>query len=130
MPLPPHPPAVLVLVVEDYDDTRALYAEALEHAGFAVATANHGRDGVEKATRMHPRVVVMDLAMPVMDGWEATRLIRSAPETKNTAVIVVSGHATTLGIERARAAGADEVLMKPILPKQLVAAVQSLLQRL
>jgi CheY-like chemotaxis protein len=121
----PQPTSVLVLVVEDYEDARVLYAEALEHAGFVVETAEHGLDGFEKAKRMHPHVVVMDLAMPVMDGWQATELIKSTPETKRAAVIVVSGHATSMGIERARNAGADHVLMKPILPQQLVTAVHA-----
>jgi CheY-like chemotaxis protein len=118
-----------VLVVEDYEDARELYAAALAQAGFAVETAEHGLDGFEKAKRLRPQVVVMDLAMPVMDGWEATHLIKSTPETSGAAVIVVSGHATNMGIERARDAGADQVLMKPILPAQLVSAVQAMTKR-
>ncbi|MDB4934562.1 MAG: divK [Labilithrix sp.] len=121
----PEPSAVVVLVVEDYEDARALYAEALANAGFVVDTAGDGREAIDKAKVLRPDVIVMDLAMPVMDGWQATQVIKSTAETKHAAVIVVSGHATSLGIERARDAGADHVLMKPILPQQLVGAVRA-----
>ena len=119
----------LVLVVDDFDDTRELYAMALASAGFDVAEAANGEEALERVAATRPAVVVMDLSMPVVDGWEATRRLKANPETAGIVVIALTGHSTGLGIEKARKAGADAVLGKPCLPDDLIALVHTLLPR-
>ena len=113
-----------VLIVDDVTDNLDLYAEHFEAAGFEVDRAT---DGLEALARIEegpaPDAVVMDLAMPVVDGWEATRRIRLHPDAHGAVVVVVTGHATALGLERARDAGADAICTKPCLPSDLVTLV-------
>lgn len=116
--------APLVLIVDDAEDTRELYAEPFERAGFRVAQAVDGDHALWKVRSTPPDVVVMDLAMPVLDGWAATREIKSSPKTKHIVVIALSGQATESELERAREAGADLVLTKPCAPDALLQIVQ------
>jgi CheY-like chemotaxis protein len=116
-----------VLVVDDVEDNRELYATFFEFAGYRVDQASDGEDALSKIARDPPDVVLMDLSMPTLDGWEATRLIKSNPRTKEILVLVVTGFAMRNDLERARAAGADDVYTKPCLPKDLVARVEGLL---
>lgn len=119
----------LVLVVDDFDDTRELYATALADAGFAVAEAIDGQEALDRVGEAPPAIVVMDLSMPVVDGWEATRRLKANPATAGIIVIALTGHSTNLGIEKARDAGAAAVLSKPCLPHDLVALVKALMPR-
>lgn len=114
-----------MLVVDDFDDTRELYAMALASAGFEVAEAANGEEALARIGTRRPAVVVMDLAMPVVDGWEATRRIKMDPATASIFVIALTGHSTELGIEKARGAGADAVVGKPCLPEDLIALVRA-----
>jgi two-component system cell cycle response regulator DivK len=116
----------LVLVVDDFADNRELYAAMLEDAGYAVEQAENGQEALDLIGRRRPAVVVMDLSMPVLDGWEATRRIKQNPETSDIVIIAVTGHATNFGLQRAREAGADAVLTKPCLPQDLLALLRSL----
>ena len=122
---PPRPP--LVLVVDDYEDTRIIYAESLRFAGFEVAEAANGQDAVDIATRIQPDLVVMDLAMPVMDGWEATRRLKADPKTRSIRVMAVTGHSDGEHQLRAERAGCDAFYAKPILPQQLISHIKSCL---
>jgi CheY-like chemotaxis protein len=110
------------------DDNRELYKEAFSCAGFDVDDATNGEEAIRKALASSPDAVIMDLAMPDVDGWEATRRIKSEAATQGLKVIVVTGHATALGLERARDAGADDVCAKPCLPHDLVALVRKHLE--
>src|SRR5262245_30113692 len=83
--------APLVLVVDDYEDTRRIYSEYLEFAGFRVASATDGAEAIEKARKLTPDVVVMDLGMPGIDGWAATKTIKTDPRTKDIYVMAVTG---------------------------------------
>jgi CheY-like chemotaxis protein len=114
----------LVLVVDDFGDAREMYAEVLALAGFHVEEAENGVDAVAKAKRFRPGVIVMDLSLPIMDGWEATRLIKSNSRLQNIRVIAISAHSMAAHISRAREAGCDEFLAKPCLPDDLVDAVR------
>ena len=114
------PRAPLVLVVDDYSDTRDLYAEYLDYAGYRAQTASDGREAVRRALRAHPSVIVMDLAMPVLDGWEATRILRADPRTRDIPIVVLTGHAVRSQKQRARDCGATLVLTKPCPPKDLL----------
>jgi CheY-like chemotaxis protein len=117
-------PSPRVLIVDDVADNRALYAEAFAAAGFEVVEATDGEDAIHKVETTRPDIVIMDLAMPDVDGWEATRRIKGGPARPDVKVIVVTGHATRLGLERARDAGADDVCTKPCLPRDLVDLVR------
>jgi CheY-like chemotaxis protein len=110
----------LILVVDDYEDTRRIYAEYLRFAGFRVEAANDGAEAVEKAKALTPDVVVMDLAMPNLDGWQATRELRGDPRTKDIYVLAVTGFSGEKQREEALRSGCDGVMTKPILPAELV----------
>lgn len=114
----------LVLVVDDFEDTRIIYAESLRFAGFRVAEAANGQDAVDIATKLSPDVVIMDLAMPVMDGWEATRRLKSDPRTKTIRIMAVTGHDEGAHRLLAWRAGCDDFFPKPVLPQQLIRRIK------
>jgi two-component system, cell cycle response regulator DivK len=118
-----------ILIVDDAEDNRALYAEYLEFFGLCVAHAVDGEHALLKVMRVQPDLVVMDLAMPVLDGWEATRLIKTHPKTKQIPVIAITGHTAKENLKRARAVGADVVLTKPCSPESLLMVIRELLAR-
>jgi two-component system, cell cycle response regulator DivK len=115
--------APLILIVEDFDDAREMYRDYLEFAGFRVETARDGRQAIEKTHRIRPDLVLMDLSLPVIDGWEATRLLKSDPETRRIPIVALSAHALAAEGERARQAGCDGFIAKPCLPPDLVAEI-------
>ena len=114
---------LLVLLVEDTPDTLDAFAHFLRTAGFRVETAVDGRQAVDKARSLRPDVVVMDLALPELDGWEATHQIKSDPATRDTPVIAFTGHAFQQSKESARQAGCDAFLTKPLDPASLVTEI-------
>jgi CheY-like chemotaxis protein len=116
-----------VLVVDDSADNREIYAAFLRYAGLAVVTAASAEEGLAKAAAEPPAVVVMDLALPRMDGFEATRRLKAHPRTKGAKIIVVTGHAIDEYQDRARDAGADAVCTKPCLPDDLLAQVKRMI---
>lgn len=120
--------APLVLVVDDFEDNRAMYVEYLQFHGFRVAEAVNGEDAVAQATSLSPAVIIMDLSLPVMDGWEATRRIKADPRTKHVVVIALTGHAEAAHAKKAMAAGCDDFVTKPCLPDQLVAKIREHIQ--
>lgn len=119
--------APLVLVVEDYTDAREMYAEYLRFSGFRVAEARNGEEALEKAFTLLPDVILMDLALPLMDGWEATRRLKSDPRTAQILVVALTGHALAGHAEGARRAGCDAFVTKPCLPDELVDEIRRLL---
>jgi CheY-like chemotaxis protein len=118
----------LILVVEDFDDAREMYRDYLEFSGFRVETARDGREAIEKAQRIHPDLILMDLSLPGIDGWEATRILKAAPETRNLIIVALSAHALAAEGERARAAGCDGFIAKPCLPSDLVEEIGNYLK--
>ncbi len=120
--------APLILVVEDFDDAREMYRDYLEFTGFRVETARDGREAIEKARRLQPDLVLMDLSLPGIDGWEATRLLKADPETKNILIVALSAHALAAEGERARRAGCDGFIAKPCLPPDLVEEISKYLK--
>jgi two-component system, cell cycle response regulator DivK len=110
----------LVLLVEDYDDTREMYREYLEFCGFSVLTARNGIEAIELATTAHPDVVLMDLSLPIMDGWEATRRLKSAPATSALKIIALSAYPRGLDGATFQDPGCDAFIAKPCLPTDLV----------
>jgi CheY-like chemotaxis protein len=119
----------LVLVVEDYQDAREMYAAYLQFSGFDVAEASNGIEAVEKATELLPDIVLMDLALPRMDGWEATRRLKGDARTRHIPIVALTGHALAGHAEGAREAGCDSFVTKPCLPDALVAEIRRLLDQ-
>jgi CheY-like chemotaxis protein len=103
----------LVLVTEDVTDARELFQFFLEAEGFEVVTASNGREAVARAQEISPDVVVMDLSMPVMDGFSATEELKNNALTKDIPVVALSGHVMPQHKSRAREAGCDTMLPKP-----------------
>jgi two-component system, cell cycle response regulator DivK len=116
----------LVLLVDDSEDNREVYAQYLSFSGFRVEIAVDGVEAVEKAASLKPDVIVMDLSLPRLDGWEATRQIKSAPETSNIPVIALTGHAVSESKRRALDVGCSGYLTKPCLPDILVSEIRRL----
>lgn len=121
--------APLILVIDDNEDNRDLYEQFLEHKGWRVATASDGVLGLERATSLHPDVIVLDLGLPKIDGWEVARRLKGDPNTEAIPVIAVTAHAMGGSKQRALAAGVDAFQTKPFLPQELVAEIERLLRR-
>jgi CheY-like chemotaxis protein len=119
----------LVLLVDDYPDAREMYREYLVFSGFDVAEASSGREAVDKAAAIQPDIILMDLSLPGMDGWEATRLLKGQPATEAIPVVALTGHALAGHSEDARRAGCDAFITKPCLPDALVDAIRRVLER-
>jgi two-component system cell cycle response regulator DivK len=118
----------LVLLVDDLSDSRAMYVEHLRDAGFGVAEAATGHEALERAFALRPDLVVMDLALPSLDGWEATRRLKGDLRTAHVPVIALTGHALQRHSQRAAEAGCAALLIKPCLPEVLVAEIRRVLQ--
>jgi two-component system, cell cycle response regulator DivK len=119
----------LVLVVDDYQDAREMYAEYLAYSGFRVAEASNGLEALEKAFELRPDVILMDLSLPGMDGWAATRRLKTDERTRGIPVVALTGHALAGASESARQAGCDAFVTKPCLPDELVVQVRRMLDR-
>ena len=117
---------LLVLLVDDSEDNREVYEQYLTFAGFRVEVAVDGVEAVEKAKQGRPDVIVMDLSLPKMDGWEATRVIKKDPDTSAIPVIALTGHAVAESKRKALEAGCSGYLTKPCLPDVLVSEIRRL----
>ncbi len=116
--------APLVLVVDDYQDAREMYADYLKASGFRTAEARTGVEAVAKARELKPSCILMDLSLPGIDGWEATRQLKADRDTTNIPVIAITGHASELASRDAKAAGCVSFVLKPALPDAVVAEVR------
>jgi two-component system cell cycle response regulator DivK len=117
----------VVLVVDDSADAREMYAEYLEFSGFRVVTACNGQEALAAAHEEWPAVIIMDLAMPVMDGWEAIHRLRLDPLTADIPIVALSAYAFGEAPGRARMTGADLCLTKPCLPPQVARVVRAMI---
>ena len=117
----------VVLIADDSADARDLYREYLETHGFRVLTAVDGEDALRTAKQEWPAAIVMDLAMPRMDGWEAIRRLRADPITADIPIVAVSAYAFGREPIAARDAGADMCLSKPCLPPQVARVVRAMI---
>ncbi len=117
----------LVLVVDDYQDAREMYAECLGACGFSVAEAETGDEAVAKALELLPDVILMDLSLPGMDGWTATRTLKRNTRTAGIPVVALTGHGRADAPGAAREAGCDAFLIKPCLPDDMVATVRKVM---
>ena len=117
----------LVLIVDDYADARELYRHYLTMQGYGVEEAGDGREAIERTVRVRPDIVLMDLSMPGMDGWEATRHIKADARTARIPVVALTAQERPIERARALACGCDGWVTKPCLPKALVAMVDRVL---
>jgi two-component system cell cycle response regulator DivK len=118
-----------ILYVEDHPAQRDIMAQMLELSGYEVAVACDGIDGVEQAHSWCPDLILMDLRMPRMDGFEAIKLLRSDPETADIPIIAISAWASAKHKERALDAGADEHFTKPVDLSRLIETINRFLSR-
>jgi two-component system cell cycle response regulator DivK len=102
-----------VLVVEDYEDNRELYAMYLSLQGFEVQTAENGAQALECVRESSPDVILMDLSLPILSGWEAIRELKTDPHTRAIPILALTGHATPTHKARAQEVGADDFAAKP-----------------
>lgn len=116
-----------MLIVDDQRDAREMLAEYLAFCGFTVQQARDGFEAIETAVRVHPGLILMDLMMPRLDGWEATRRLKSDARTKDIPVVAVSAHALVDEQQRARQAGCDEFMPKPVDLESLAGFVRVIL---
>ena len=117
----------LVLLVDDFQDNREMYAMYLEHAGMQVAEAGNGHEALDQAFRLLPDLIVMDLSLPGIDGWEATRRLKVDELTKKIPVVALSSHALEGYSQVAWEAGCDAFVTKPCLPEQLLSEIRKVL---
>jgi two-component system cell cycle response regulator DivK len=117
-----------ILVIEDTEDNRRILRDLLTNAGFDVLEAADGMKGVGAATTEHPDLILMDIQLPVIDGYEATRRIKAAPESKHIPIIAVTSYALSGDEAKARAAGCDGYIAKPYSPRQILAMVRDFLR--
>jgi two-component system, cell cycle response regulator DivK len=120
-PVPQQAP--LVLLVDDYQDAREMYAEFLKTCGYRVVEAADGAEALAQAAALIPDLILMDFALPIIDGREATRRLKSSPATAGIKVAILSG----MPPEVVRAAGADACVTKPCSPEVLLAEIKRLL---
>ena len=119
----------LVLVVDDFQDNREMFAEFLSLSGFRVAEAATGREAIDRGFELLPDVILMDLSLPELDGWEATRQLKNDPRTRHIPIVALTGHALADHSREAREAGCDAFLTKPCLPEVLVVEIRKMLDR-
>ena len=120
-------PTPLVLVVDDMEDGREICAEYLAFRQYRVATAADGFEALAKATELLPDIILMDLSLPGIDGWEATRRLKSDERTRPIPIVALTAHALRSAHDQAVEAGCDAVITKPVLPKQLVEQIRRIL---
>lgn len=117
-----------ILLVEDNEMNRDMLSRRLERRGYKVVMAEDGAVGVAMARSENPDLILMDMSLPIVDGWEATRQIKSAPETRSIPVIALTAHAMAGDEEKALAAGCNDYETKPVDLPKLLAKIDALLQ--
>jgi len=116
-----------VLVIEDTEDNRQIIRDLLTSFDYELIEAADGAEGVRMAQTHHPDLILMDIQLPVMDGYEATRRIRAIPELARVAIIAVTSYALSGDEAKTREAGCDGYIAKPFSPRQLLAKIREFL---
>lgn len=117
----------MVLIVEDHEDSRYVYQTVLEGHGFEVVTAGSGDEGLRIARELLPDVILMDVSIPVMNGWTVTQHLKEGRDTSDIPVIIVTAHAFPEDVRRAETVGSDAFLTKPCNPLKVLEEVRRLL---
>ena len=118
-----------ILLVEDNEMNRDMLSRRLIRKGYEVVLAVDGQSGVEMANRDHPDIILMDMSLPVLDGWEATRRLKAAAETRDVPIIALTAHAMSSDRDKALEAGCDEYDTKPIDLTRLLGKIETLLAK-
>jgi len=113
-----------ILVVEDQEDNRQILRDLLGSADYEMVEAENGQEALDAVAKKKPDLILMDIQLPVMDGYEATRRIKANPDWKSIPIIVVTSYALSGDAEKARAAGCDDYVTKPYSPRQLLAKIE------
>lgn len=113
-----------VLLVEDNEDNRTVYRTILEHFGYEVIEARNGEDGIRMAREDHPDLILMDISIPLIDGWEATKILKGDAATAGIPIIALTAHALATDRAKAQEVGCDGYLAKPCEPRRVVAEVE------
>ena len=116
-----------ILYIEDNEDNILILKRRLGRVGYDVSFAMDGAEGIRMAAELKPDLILMDLSLPVLDGWEATRRLKAAPETRHIPVIALTSHAMVGERERALAAGCDDFDTKPVEFQRLLGKIRALL---
>jgi two-component system cell cycle response regulator DivK len=116
-----------ILVVEDQEDNRQILRDLLASADYEMDEAENGQEALDAVAKQRPDLILMDIQLPIMDGYEATRRIKADPVLRTIPIIAVTSHALSGGEEKARAAGCDDFVPKPYSPRQLLAKIREYL---
>ncbi len=116
-----------ILVVEDQEDNMQILRDLLMSADYEMIEAQNGERALEAVAKQCPDLILMDIQLPIMDGYEATRRIKADPTFRSIPIIAVTSHALSGGEEKARAAGCDDFVAKPYSPRQLLAKIRQYL---
>jgi two-component system cell cycle response regulator DivK len=117
-----------ILIVEDTEDNRRIMRDLLSNAGFDIIEAHDGQAAIAAAANHVPDLILMDIQLPVLNGYEAIRRIKADPKLQAIPIIAVTSYALTGDKESARAAGCDRYVAKPFSPRQLLATIRELLE--
>lgn len=118
-----------ILLVEDNEMNRDMLARRLAYKGYDVIIAVDGQAGVEMGRSQSPELILMDMSLPVLSGWDATRQLKEAPDTRGIPIIALTAHAMSSDREKAMAAGCDDYDTKPVDLPRLIAKIEALLSR-
>jgi two-component system, cell cycle response regulator DivK len=118
-----------ILIVEDNEMNRDMLSRRLERKGYSITLAVDGGAGVEKAIEVVPNLILMDMSLPVLDGWEATRRVKANPQTRHIPVIALTAHAMTGDRDKAMEAGCDDYDTKPIDLARLLSKITTQLEK-
>ena len=117
----------LILAVEDQEDNMQILRDLLTSAGYQIIEAENGKDALAAVTKRRPDLILMDIQIPIIDGYEVTRRIKADPALRSIPIIAVTSHALTEGEGKARDAGCDDFVAKPYSPRQLIAKIRQYL---
>lgn len=127
--MPPKPPGAHILIVDDYPDALDIWAIYLTSMGYRVSAAADGAGAIAQALGLLPDLIVLDLELPGISGFEAARRLRATPETQDIPLIAATGYSHVRQLDMARQAGFDRVVVKPCDPDKLVEEIERLLHR-
>lgn len=116
-----------ILIVEDTEDNRRILRDLLTAAGYGIIEATDGRRGVESAQAQQPDLILMDIQLPIMDGYEAARRLKADPTTRHIPIVAVTSYALSGDEDRAMAAGCDGYVAKPFSPRKILSLVRQML---
>ena len=120
-------PGKHILIVDDYPDAVDIWAIYLRSLGYRVSTAGDGAEAIAQAERLHPDLIVLDLELPRVSGFDVAKVLRRAPDTRHIPLIAATGYSHVKQLDRAREAGFDQIVIKPCDPDHLVEEIERLL---